>query len=286
VTVMTRKRLALIALLVVSLAGALTVGTWAATRASGRPGGAVNGPGHGMMGGGMMGGYGLAGNGQRVTSLNAARARAQAFADSLGLRTGEVIQFSNGFYATLLTAERAGATEVLIDLTNGGVGVEYGPAMMWNTSYGMHAAGVARPMRVSAADATRLAQRWLDGQRRGLTAGEPEQFPGYYTMETLRGRENRRDDVGAQVHRGGVLPHLARVVRGGQRGVARCRSMLRDRARLAPDSARWSSTTSRRWSRWSPATWPRKGSRCFPPATVKPPWRWPVSAVRTWSCWT
>jgi len=186
VTVMTRKRLALIALLVVSLAGALTVGTWAATRASGRPGGAVNGPGHGMMGGGMMGGYGLAGNGQRVTSLNAARARAQAFADSLGLRTGEVIQFSNGFYAALLTAERAGATEVLIDLTNGGVGVEYGPAMMWNTSYGMHAAGVARPMRVSAADATRLAQRWLDGQRRGLTAGEPEQFPGYYTMETLR----------------------------------------------------------------------------------------------------
>src|SRR6266511_3944505 len=103
---------AVIALLVVSRAGALTVGTWAATRASGRPGGAVNGPGHGMMGGGMMGGYGLAGNGQRVTSLNAARARAQAFADSLGLRTGEVIQFSNGFYATLLTAERAGATEI------------------------------------------------------------------------------------------------------------------------------------------------------------------------------
>jgi len=44
-----------------------------------------------------------------------ARQRAQAFADRLGLRAGEVIQFSNGFYAELLTADGDGATEVLVD---------------------------------------------------------------------------------------------------------------------------------------------------------------------------
>jgi hypothetical protein len=195
---MTRKRFTLLALLVFALAGALTVGTWAATRAATGPGPGMmgggmmgaGGYGAGMMGGadgaGMMGGYGLAGNGHRVRSLDAARARAQAFADTLGLRTGEVIQFSNGFYAELLTSDGTGATEVLIDPGNGSVSVEYGPAMMWNTNYGMHAIGVAGPVTVSAADASALAQRWLDSQQPGRTAGEPEQFPGYYTMETLR----------------------------------------------------------------------------------------------------
>jgi len=57
---------------------------------------------------------------------------------------------------------------------------------MWNTSYGMHRVA-AGPVRVSAVEASRLAQRWLDEQRRGLAAGEPEQFPGYYTLETSRG---------------------------------------------------------------------------------------------------
>jgi hypothetical protein len=192
---MTRTRFALLAVLVLGLASALTVGTWAATRNSGWDG-APTGYGHGMMGGGMMGGrngagmmggFGVPGNGQRVTSLDAARARAQTFAESLELRTGEVLQFSNGFYAELLTTEGAGATEVLVDPTGGGVAVEYGPAMMWNTSYGMHAVGVTGPARVTGAEAARLAQRWLDGHHAGWTAGEATQFPGYFTMETRRG---------------------------------------------------------------------------------------------------
>jgi hypothetical protein len=151
-----------------------------------------------MMGTGMMsgqygagtmgaGGYRLPGDGRRVDTLAAARQRAQAFADRLGLRAGEVMQFSNGFYAELSIVEGGGATEVLVDTTNGGVGVEYGPAMMWNTSYGMHAGTPAAPARVSATDATRLARQWLRGQRPGLTAGEPEEFPGYYTLHTLAG---------------------------------------------------------------------------------------------------
>jgi hypothetical protein len=191
---MTRRRLALIAVVAAALAALLTVGTWASTRAPAAVGpargpGMMGGDGYGpgMMGGpGTGGGYGLVGDGRRVDTLTAARQPAQAFADRLGLRAGEVIQFSNGFYAELLTAGGDGATEVLVDPANGGVSVEYGPAMMWNTRYGMHPAA-AGPVRVSAADASRIAQRWLDEQRPGLTAGEPEQFPGYYTLETSRG---------------------------------------------------------------------------------------------------
>jgi hypothetical protein len=66
---MTRTRLTLLALLVVALAGALTAGAWAVTRATGWTGGAMAVSRHGM-----MGGYGVAGDGQRVTSLDAARA--------------------------------------------------------------------------------------------------------------------------------------------------------------------------------------------------------------------
>jgi hypothetical protein len=182
---MTYRRRALVVLAVVAvvvLAGLLTVGTWAServwTRASGRP------P-H------MM----TAGDSRRVDSLAAARQRAQAYADRLGLRAGEVIEFSNGFYAELLTGDGEGATEVLVDRVTGAVGVEYGPAMMWNTSYGMmrnaargmYAGATGATPVVSAVDAGRLAQRWLDDQRHGLTVGEPERFPGYYTFETLRG---------------------------------------------------------------------------------------------------
>src|SRR6266498_2900873 len=138
-------------------------------------------------GGGMMGGgYVLPGNGRRVDSLAAARQRAQLFADDLGLRAGEVMQFSNGFYAELRTADGRGASEVLVDPAGGGVAIEYGPAMMWNTSYGMHAGAAPAAAQISAADAARLAGQWLREQRRGLSVGEAEEFPGYFTLHTLR----------------------------------------------------------------------------------------------------
>ncbi len=134
----------------------------------------------------MGGGYVLPGNGRRVDSLPAARQRAQLFADELGLRAGEVMQFANGFYAELRTTDGRAATEVLIDQTNGAVTVEYGPAMMWNTGYGMHAATAATPDRVAATEAARLAEQWLREQRPGLSVHEAEAFPGYYTLHTLR----------------------------------------------------------------------------------------------------
>jgi hypothetical protein len=195
---MTRKRIALAAVVAAALAAVITGGAWAAARAS-HPGGGMMAAGSGrammggagMMGGGsgqgmMGGGYGLAGDGQRVESLNAAEQRAAAFADRLGLRVGETMQFTNGFYAELTTADGRNAMEVLVDAADGSVAVEYGPAMMWNTRYGMHAGPAVGPVRVSATEAAAIAQRWLDGQRPGLSAGDAEVFPGYYTLHTLR----------------------------------------------------------------------------------------------------
>lgn len=155
-------------------------------------GGYGYGPG-GMMGGGdapagvMGGAFGLAGDGQPVTTFAAARARAQAFADQLasGLHAGEVMQFSNGYYSELMTADGQGATEVLIDQDTGAVSIEQGPALMWNTRYGMHPTDAA-PATISAAQAVKDAQAWLDAQHTGLTAGEVTAFPGYDTLHTLR----------------------------------------------------------------------------------------------------
>ncbi|GAA3064377.1 hypothetical protein GCM10020254_05370 [Streptomyces goshikiensis] len=76
-----------------------------------------------------------------MTTLDQARQRADAFADRLDLRVGEVMQFSKNFYAELETPGGKLATEILVDPTDGDTGIEYGPAMMWNTDYGMHGSG-------------------------------------------------------------------------------------------------------------------------------------------------
>lgn len=40
---------------------------------------------------------------------------------------------------------------------------------------------------VSPDEARRIADRWLQQQRTGLSADDPEAFPGYYTLHTRRG---------------------------------------------------------------------------------------------------
>lgn len=72
-----------------------------------------------------------------VSDITGARSQAQKFAGRLGLRTAEVMQFTNNFYVRLDDKTGHGATEVLVDPKNGSVTLEYGPAMMWNTRYGM-----------------------------------------------------------------------------------------------------------------------------------------------------
>jgi hypothetical protein len=122
-----------------------------------------------------------------VLSLADARDAAAAFADELepGATVGEVMQFDDGFYAEIVGADGALATEVLVDPTSGAVTLEYGPARMWNTRYGMMATGAPPEPRLSAAEAERVADRWLAGHG-DLRAGEAEAFPGYYTLHTLR----------------------------------------------------------------------------------------------------
>ena len=56
--------------------------------------------------------------------------------------------------------------------------------MMWNTRYGMMS-GSGSETRLTARDARAAAEEWL-ADRDGLTVGEPEAFPGYYTLHTLR----------------------------------------------------------------------------------------------------
>ncbi|MFQ3555987.1 hypothetical protein QZN11_04140 [Streptomyces gramineus] len=95
------------------------------------------------------------------------------------------MQFSRNFYAELKTSSGRLATEVLVNPLDGAVQIEYGPAMMWNTDYGMYHGDPGR-VRVPAAQARSIAQQWLRSQGTGLTAGEPDSFPGYYTLHTLK----------------------------------------------------------------------------------------------------
>jgi hypothetical protein len=148
--------------------------------------GTMGGTGAGMMGAGTMGTVWLAGNGTPVASVAAARDRAGTAAAREGLHPGEVIWFDNGFYIELKDAAGDSATEVIVDPAGGAVFTEPGPAMMWNTRFGMHGsfnvpnAGPA----ISAQHAQQVATRWLDVNLPGRVAEPPDSYPGYYTLET------------------------------------------------------------------------------------------------------
>jgi len=219
-------------LVLVAAAAALVVSVgWAFARAG--DGGWMTG----RHGSGMMG-LSASGSGAQVRDLAGAKRQAQRFASRLGLRVGEVMRFTNNYYAELRDENGRLATEVLVEPSSGAVYLEYGPAMMWNTRYGMmggsgvtggmiggggmmggsgsggmmgggHAAPGAPGVGgadVSPARARQLAQRWLDGRREGLTAAGPDVFPGYYTLHVLRdGKVNGMLSVNAST--GAVWSH-------------------------------------------------------------------------------
>ena len=126
-----------------------------------------------------------------VTDLTDARSRVQEFARYLGdgLGVGEVMQFDNQYYAEITAPDGDLATEVLVDPRSGAVAIEYGPAQMWNTRYGMMGAATGSKERIDAAESQRIADRWLADRRPGLTADSAEALPGYYTLHTLRDGE-------------------------------------------------------------------------------------------------
>jgi len=132
---------------------------------------------------GMMG-QAVRGDGP-VRTLTDAQQAADRYGNRYGLHAGEVMQFDNGFYAELLDPAGNGATEVLIDPRSGAVGLEFGPAMMWNTAYGMHRAR-ADSVSIGPQQAQQIAQAWLADNRPDEQAGQAEAFPGYYTLHTVR----------------------------------------------------------------------------------------------------
>jgi len=153
-------------------------------------GGLMGGQGQGSYGG-MMGGQGqgstglvwLPGNGVAVSGIPAARARAGTAAKAAGLHPGEVIWFDNGFYVELKDSANKAATEVIVDPRTGTVSTEPGPAMMWNTRFGMMRAGSDSAGTVDAAKAREIATSWLAANRADTTIATIDAYPGYFTLD-------------------------------------------------------------------------------------------------------
>jgi len=149
----------------------------------------------GMMGGqgpgaGMMGLVWLPGDGVAVSSIPAARARAAKAAAPAGLHPGEVMWFDNGFYVEFKDGAGQPATEVIVDPRTGSVSTEPGPAMMWNTSFGMMRAGSSSAGPVTSAKAREVATAWLaanqTGNQGGTTIRSLDAYPGYFTIDLQR----------------------------------------------------------------------------------------------------
>ena len=150
-----------------------------------------------------------------VASLDEAKAAIERYLQSqdyTGLTVHEVMEFEHNYYAIVSEPDTGiGAMELLVDKDSGAVGPEPGPNMMWNAKYGMMAGsgmmggggmmgrggmmggpGVqgydygTGAMSVSAAQAEEIAQRWLDANLPGRTAGEADPFYGYYTLHFLK----------------------------------------------------------------------------------------------------
>jgi hypothetical protein len=167
--------------------------------------------------GGMMGNWGftLPTDGERLSLDRAAEAvegYLTAYGSGSNLALGEVMEFSNGFYAQVVEEETGiGAFELLIDPVTGAIHSEPGPNMMWNTEYGhmggwsgmmggmtlaprasagVMGYGYRQPtgeMTVSPEEAVQAAQSYLDQIQSGLTADDhADPFYGYYTLHTLR----------------------------------------------------------------------------------------------------
>jgi hypothetical protein len=150
------------------------------------------GPHAGMMDSSMMGSMGsmgivsLAGDGAAVSSIPAARARAASAATASGLHPGEVMWFDNGFYVELKDSAGKPATEVIVDPRTGAVGTEPGPAMMWNTRFGMMRANGGGPGTVDSAKARSIATSWLAANRPDTTIKSIDAYPGYFTLDLQR----------------------------------------------------------------------------------------------------
>ncbi|GAC1432120.1 MAG: hypothetical protein NVSMB65_05710 [Chloroflexota bacterium] len=145
--------------------------------------------------GGMMGGANQSSPQGTPLTLAQAQQRVQLSISRGGRSTlaiDEVMEFQNNVY--VLVKDRAtghGALEVLVNKATGAVFPEYGPAMMWNTQFGMMRGmqgyqASSAPMTFSPRQASVIATRWLHQNQAGATPEAPAQFPGYYTVHILK----------------------------------------------------------------------------------------------------
>jgi hypothetical protein len=144
---------------------------------------------------GMMSGANGSNAQGKTLTLAQAQQRVQRYVAGYGTTTlaiDEVMEFQQNFYAIVKDkATGHGAFEVLVNKTTGAVFPEYGPAMMWNTQYGMMRGmrgyqPSSGSMTIAPTQATRMATQWLYQNQPGTTTETPEQFPGYYTVHILK----------------------------------------------------------------------------------------------------
>jgi len=131
----------------------------------------------------------------------------QIFLDELGkdnLTLGEIMIFDNHAYAVIEDTETGqGAFEVLIDPVRQVVHLEFGPSMMWNTTFGMHGTDPVNPRGmmgglgefgpqtvpdnaspVTEAEARETALAYLEQAHPDQTlSATAEAFPGYFTFD-------------------------------------------------------------------------------------------------------
>lgn len=165
-------------------------------------------PGFGCGPGGMMGGFNqtcpyfseTATTNIQPLTVDEAKASVEDFLNKLGnddLTVGEVMIFDNHAYVRVIEKSTGtGAMELLVDPSSKAVHPEFGPNMMWNLKYGGRAGMMGRfwlkqnvdvsEMTVSAEEAVKTAQEYLDSCNTGASAGEAEPFYGYYTLDVLK----------------------------------------------------------------------------------------------------
>jgi len=133
-------------------------------------------------------------------SIEQAGDSVRAYLTRLGNRNlalAEVMAFDNHFYASVKEQDSGlYAFELLIDRFNGQVVFEPGPNMMWNTKYGhmkmdmlnrfFGVGSVDSQMTLSANEAQKTAQQFLENVLPGTAARKVDRFYGYYTFHILR----------------------------------------------------------------------------------------------------
>jgi hypothetical protein len=189
------------------------------------------GPGIGD-GQGIIGGWGYArfgATGQRLTAVQAQQAVVTYLAgyyNNPDLAVVGLMEFAQNFYAQVAEkSTETNACELLIDPYTGAVQPEYGPNRMWNTKYGqMSDQGGMMPssmtgglapvkptavMPVTAEQALKLAQQYLDAQETGLTVEKGlSVFYGYYTVHSLDKAGNTVGMLSVNGYTGQVWYHI------------------------------------------------------------------------------